>query len=180
MESDAKMVSRYARESIEADPGVKDCQWLLCKAEGAVTWDWNVSNHAKVIDFYSSIIKRDKNSPKTASPYYYLIDNLIADHRTAEARKYLEEYSRLPDHKPAMVPIYKAHIALAEYNEAEAERIITKAEEEFAEDKVFIFEAAQYYAKKAEYEKAIGFYQKSWQTDEKPRYTDAMQGISLI
>ncbi len=180
MEADARRVSRYAREAISLAPEKKSCQWLLSMAEGQAVWDWNVCNRAQIIDFYKDVIKNDKGTPKTPLPYYYLIDNLIADHRTEEARRYLDEFARLPAHKPCMISIYKAHIALAEYNESEADAIIEKAAEEFSSEGAFIFEAAQYYAKKAEYEKAIEFYKLSWEKDKPPRYTDAMQGISLI
>lgn len=39
MESDSKLVSKYAREAIMISPHKKDCQWLLTKADGAVIWD---------------------------------------------------------------------------------------------------------------------------------------------
>lgn len=180
MEADAKRVSRYAREAITLAPEKKDCQWLLAMAEGQAVWDWNFRNHAKIIEFYKGIIENDTASPKTPLPFYYLIDNLIADHRTREAKEYLDIYSELPSHKPAMIPIYRAHIALADYNEKEADSIIENAAEELLDDGVFLFEAAQYYATKSEYEKAIHYYKLSWEKDQKPRYTDAMEGISLI
>ena len=56
LETDAKKVSQYARESMKLAPWKKDCQWLLDKAEGAFVWDWNVGNHAKVIAFYQELI----------------------------------------------------------------------------------------------------------------------------
>ncbi len=180
MEADSARVSKLSRESIMKNPGEKGCQWLLCKAEGAVIWDWNVCNHSKIIDFYKAVIANDKAEPKTALPYFYLIDNLIADHRTEEAKRYLSEFVKLPAHKPVMVEVYKAHIALAEYNERGADEIMRATEEKYGDDKIFLFEAAQYYAKKAEYEKAIQYYKRSWENDEKPRFTDAMQGMAAI
>ncbi len=180
MESDSRRVSKYARESIRLAPENKACQWLLNKAEGQTIWDWNIGNHAHIIDFYKDVIKNDKGTPKTSLPYYYVIDNLIADHRTEEARHYLDEFAALPAHKPCMVPIYKAHIALAEYRESEADAIIEAAAKEFSVDDAFVFEAAQYYAKKAEYEKAISYYKQSWESSRRPRFTDPMHGIALI
>ena len=50
MQSDARKVSRYAREAMKLAPEKKDCQWLLNMAEGQFVWDWNVANHAKVIE----------------------------------------------------------------------------------------------------------------------------------
>ena len=180
MESDSKRVSRYAREALLRSPEKKACQWLLNKAEGQTVWDWNIGNHAHIIDFYKDVIKNDSGTPKTPLPYYYLIDNLIADHRTKEARHYLDEFAKLPAHKPCMIPIYNAHVALAEYREADADAIIETAAKEFSADDAFVFEAAQYYAKKAEYEKAISYYNQSWEISGRPRFTDPMHGIALI
>ena len=182
MESDAKRVSKYARASILQDPARKDCQWLLQKAEGHAAWDWNVINHSTAIAFYKEVIAQDTDEPKTPLPYYYIIDNLIADHRTKEATEYLEVCQTLPAYRPFLTPVYQAHIALAEYDEARADAIITEAARTFSEDSGFLFEAAQYFACKCEYEKAIGFYEASWSAEEsqKPRFTDALHAIALI
>ncbi len=180
MESDARRVSKYAREAIMSAPEKKDCQWLLQMAEGHSTWDWNVANHSSAIDFYKEVIVDDSGSPKTPMPYYYVIDNLLADHRTKEAQEYLNMFATLPAHRPEMVWVYRAHIALAEYDVEKADAIIEDALKEFSCEGIILFEAAQYYARKCEYEKAIHLYELSWEKDEKPRFTDALQGISMI
>jgi tetratricopeptide (TPR) repeat protein len=108
------------------------------------------------------------------------MDNLLADHRTKEVKRYLEIYKTLPAHKPFLIPIYEAHIALSEYDAARADKIIEEGLARFSEDNGYLFETAQYYAKKCEYEKAIEFYERSWDTEKKPRYTDALQGIAVI
>ena len=182
MESDSRRVSKYAREAIMLAPEKKECQWLLQKAEGATCWDWNIANHTHVIDFYKSVIEHDSVTPKTSLPYYEVMDNLIADRRTAEAREYLAEYKRLPACKPFLVPVYEAYIAMAEYDVESAERIMQSALKEFSEDSGFLFESAQYYARNCKYEKAIEFYEASWAADEdkKPRYTDPLHGIATI
>lgn len=180
MEADSRRVKKYARAAILAKPEEKDCQWLLDKAEGQHTWDWNVANHASTIDFYKEVIEKDKGTPATPLPYYYLIDNLLADHRTAEARDYLEKVAALPAFRPFLLPVYRAHIALAEYDEKTADGIMEMALEEDGENGGLLFEAAQYYARKGEYRKAIGFYERSFELEPKPRYTDALQGIAVI
>jgi transcriptional regulator with XRE-family HTH domain len=182
MESDSKKVSKYAREAILIAPEKKECQWLLQKAEGADCWDWNIANHTDVINFYKTVIESDTISPKTPLPYYEVMDNLIADHRTVEARKYLTEYTTLPAHKPFLVTVYEAYIALAEYDVQRADRIMGLALKEFSNHSGFLFESAQYHARKCEYDKAIEFYEASWAADEKskPRYTDALDGIATI
>ena len=175
-------VSKYAREAILMAPEVKDCQWLLQKSDGATSWDWNCSNHTDVIDFYKRVIENDTVIPQSPLPYYYLIDNLIADHRTRDAEEYLDRCSRLPAYRPFLTPVYKAHIALAEYDEKRADGIMESALAEFAADGGFLFEMAQYYACKCEYDKAVEYYERSWdaESDKKPRYTDALEGIATV
>ena len=182
MLSDAKTVSRYAREAMRLAPEKKDCQWLLNLAEGQFIWDWNIANHAGVIDFYKELIRNDTGTPRSPLPYMYLIDNLLADNRTKEAAAYLEEYRTLPAHRPFMVPVYRAHIALAEHDEKRADIILEQAMAEYAQDGSFLFEAAQYYARKCEYEKAIQYYEASYACDasHQPRFIDALQGIAVI
>lgn len=182
MTADSRRVSKYAREAILAHPEKKECQWLLQKAEGATVWDWNIANHTDVIDFYKRVIGSDNIEPKSPMPYYEVMDNLIADHRAKEAREYLAIYQKLSAHKPFLVPVYEAHIALAEYDVARADAIMESALVDFADNSGFIFESAQYYAMKCEYEKAIEFYERSWEIEEnkKPRFTDALHGIATI
>jgi len=182
MEACARKVSLYAREAILRRPEKKDCQWLLQKAEGSAAWDWNISNHSKVIDFYKEVIDADREDVKTPLPYYYLLDNLIADHRTREAAAYLRRFAELPAHRPFMVPVYEAAIALAEYDEKRADAVMEKALAEHAGETDLLFEAAQYYARKCDYEKAVRYYEASYaaESDRKPRYTDALDGIAVI
>lgn len=182
MEADARRVSRYAREAVKQAPEKKDCQWLLGMAEGAAAWDWNVANHAKVIGFYKELIENDQGTPGTPLPYYYLLDNLIVDHRTEEAEKYLEAFQTLPAHKPFMAAVYKAHIELAKYNEKKADAIMEEAEKQYGKDSGFLFEFAQYHARKCEYEKVIAYYEASYASEEehKPRFVDALEGIARI
>lgn len=180
MTADSRRVSKYAREAIERNPEKKECQWLLQKAEGASIWDWNVSNHTSVINFYKAVIENDHIDPKTPLPYYEVMDNLIADHRTDEAAEYLAIYQTLPTHKPFLIPVYQASIALAEYNEPKADAIMQEAERQFGDNSGFLFEKAQYHARKCEYDKAIHYYDLSWEMDKKPRYTDALEAIAII
>ena len=181
-ESYLSKVSKYAREAILLAPEIKDCQWLLQKSDGAVSWDWNCSNHTRVIDFYKKVIENDTGVPKTPLPYYEILDNLIADHRTEEAKAYLDQCAELPAHRPFLVPVYKAYIALAEYDAKKADDIMEAALSEFSDHAGFLFELAQYYARQCKYEKAIAYYEQSWETEKsaKPRFTDALDALATI
>ena len=182
MESDAKKVSKYAREAIRLHPEKKECQWLLNMAEGQYIWDWNEGNHTSLIDFYKEVIRADKETPASPLPYYYLIDNLLADHRTKEAAEHLATFETLPAAKPFMVCAYKAHIALGEFDAQRADSIIEEGLREFSDNGGFLFEAAQYYARRCDYERALTLYEMSWNAEEgsKPRYTDTLYGIAKI
>lgn len=178
MESYAQKVRKYAKDSVRLSPGEKGCQWMLQKAEGHAAWDWNIANHTKAIDFYRELTEKD---PDSALSYMYLIDNLIADHRSDEAERYLEKYASLDGAKPIMVEVYRAHIALSRFNEPEADRIMQELGEKYPDSSVYLFEAAQYYAKKCDYEKAIEMYEVSFEKEQRrPRFTDELMGIADI
>ncbi|MBO4534714.1 MAG: DUF3808 domain-containing protein [Clostridia bacterium] len=180
MDSDARQVSRYAHEAILLDPARKDCQWLLVKSDRSACWDWNVDNHSKVIDFFKEAIRADKITPRTTMSYFYVIDNLLADNRLDEAEQYLNEFAQLPAAKPQMVEVYRAYIALGRHDVKGADSIMEEALAKYPEDGIYLFEAAQYYARKCEYDKAISLYERSYEHDSKPRYIDALQGIAII
>ena len=178
MNSCAAKAAGYAKDAIRMAPGVKDCQWVLDRAEGHAVWDWNIANHTKAIEFWRGIVEEN---PEIRLPYLYLLDNLLADHRADEAEAYLERASQLQDARPVMVQVYRAHIALARFDEKTADKIIEDLVAERPEDFVCLFEAAQYYAKKCDYQKAIGLYEKSFENEpRRPRFTDELMAIADI
>ena len=81
-----------------------------------------------------------------------------------------------------MVSIYQAHIALADFNAQKADHYIEEAIKKYSNESGFLFEVAQYYARKCDYAKAIDFYEQSGKMEEnsKPRFTDALHGIAKI
>ena len=181
MDAMARKATKYAKKAIMLAPEKKDCQWILSQATNDAVWDWNIANNSQNIDFYKSVIENDKLEPHTSLPYYYLIDNLIADSRTEEAERYLAEFAKLPSANPTMVEAYKAHIALVRHDVKTADEIMEDLAKDYPTDGIVLFEVAQYYAKQAKYEKAIGFYEMSFEHENhKPRYTDALQAISDI
>ena len=147
--ADAQRASRYAKEAIRREPAKKSCQWILNKTDGHAVWDWNMGNHSKAIDFYRGVVEAD---PSVAPPYMYLIDNLLADHRADEAERWLDRYCALEKAHPVMKRVYRAYIALARFDEKTADRIMEELLAEQPENDAALFEAAQYYAGKADYE----------------------------
>ena len=178
MNSYAEKATKFAKEAIRLKPNKKESQWILQKAAGHAAWDWNISNHSAAVDFYRELIR---DNPDSELSYCYLLDNLIADHRADEAEEALRQMSELKDFRPVIVQVYRAHIALARFDEQEADRIIEKLVEEHKDDFACLFEAAQYYAGKCDYEKAIAYYEQSFDTEQRrPRFQDELQGIADI
>ena len=175
MEMFAKKARRWAREAVKAAPNEKGCQWILQKAEGHAAWDWNVANHTAAVDFYKELTEKH---PRDRLPYLYLLDNLLADHRAEEAEQALDRLSALEDANPIINQVYRAHIALARFREEEADRIIEELVQAHPDDSVCLFEAAQYYAKKCSFDRAIALYERSFEKEaRRPRFQDELQGI---
>ena len=178
MNAEAKKATRYAKEAILRAPGEKGCQWILNKTANHAVWDWNMANHTKAIAFYRELAEAN---PDVALPCMYLLDNLIADHRADEAERWLDRYCALEKANPVMKQVYRAHIALARFDEPAADRIIEELLAEKPEDDAVLFEAAQYYAAKCSYEKAIDCYERAFAADpRRPRFQDALMGIADI
>lgn len=178
MNSYGQKASRYAKDAIRRCPAEKESQWILQKAAGHAIWDWNMANHTKAIDFYREIVR---TNPDAALAYMYLLDNLIADRRADEAERWLDRYCTLEKAHPVMKRVYRAYIALARFDEPAADRIMEELLAEQPENDAVLFEVAQYYAAKANYEKAIDCYERAFAADtRRPRFQDALMGIADI
>ena len=175
MRTYAKKVRIHAKEAILRTPGEKNCQWMLNMAEGHTVYDWNLANHNQAISFYEEVVKEN---PTTRLPYYYLVDNLLADHRADEAEEILNKMKTMDGVNPFIVEVYQANIALARFDKKKADAIIEKLLKENPEDSLVLFEAAQYHAKCAEYQKAVAIYEHAHEVDpQRPRFSDALMGI---
>ena len=178
MHAEAKKAARYAEEAIRRAPGEKGCQWILQEAAGHAAWDWNIANHSRAVEFYKGLVAAN---PDAARPYRYLLDNLIADRRADEAERWLDRYCALENADPVMKRVYRAHIALARFDESAGDQIIAELLAEQPDDDAVLFEAAQYFASKADYEKAIDAYERAFAADpQRPRFQDALMGIEDI
>ena len=178
MDTYARKVRRYGREAIRLSPGEKNCQWMLTKADGHAVWDWNLRNHQSAIEFYRELVKE---VPKEILPYEYLLDNLLADHRADEAEEVLQRLMRLKNSNHVVNEVYRAHIALARFDEKTADAIMEELLASHPEDSDCLFEAAQYYLLKCNYDRAIDLYEKSFALSKRrPRFIDELQSIAQI
>ena len=178
MDAYSRKARRYAEDAVRMAPNEKVSQWILIKTAGHAVWDWNMANHTAAIDFYRGLVREN---PDSWLSYCYLLDNLIADRRADEAEAALKKMAALKDARPVLIEVYRAHIALARFDEPAADRIIEALLAGHPDDSVCLFEAAQYYAAKCDYEKAIACYERSFEkTPRRPRFQDELMGIADI
>ena len=178
MYADAEKVNRWAKEAIRRAPNEKGCQYMLRMSGNYTVWDWNMGNHHKAIDFYRELAEAN---PGMKMPLYDLIENLLADHRADEAEHYLGLLDRVEDANPVLKDVYRAHIALARFDEPTADRIMEELVQAHPDDSGYLFEAAQYYARKCQYDRAIEYYEASFEkTPRRPRFQDELMGIADI
>ena len=175
---DAERVRKYAEEAIRLNPGKKDCQWLLSNFNRHACWDWNMTNHSHAVEFYRDLVEKN---PTIGLPYLYLIDNLIVDNRVDEAEAYLNRYIALPEHNLIMSDTYPVYLVWIRRGGEEADEMMDALIAKHPDDSNYLFEAAQYYAKRARYDKTIDYYERSFEAEtRRPRFIDALDAIADV
>lgn len=174
IEKDQKFVGKYAKKAMRIDADYSFCVRFLVGSEHAVYTDWDTANHSKTISFLKEMVER---FPDEFTYYCALINNLIADRRVKEAEEYIAEIERRFD-KADWVPILRARLALADFRKDDAVAIIEEAYHLYPDDEGTVFDIAGFYGEICEYEKAIEFYQKSYELQESPKKYDALVGVA--
>ena len=110
-----ELAAPLARKALELLPGRKAAHNAVFDAENGPYQDWNCINHHSLIAFYKQVVK---DHPEDIRNYFWLLDLLIADGRTIEARDYAEEMKRV-EHS-YHYEMYMGQICKAECNLPEA------------------------------------------------------------
>jgi transcriptional regulator with XRE-family HTH domain/DNA-binding SARP family transcriptional activator len=174
IEKDKKVVDKYAKKAMRLSADKSFCVRFLVDTEHAVYTDWDTANHSKTISFLKEMVGR---FPDVMRYYCALIYNLIADRRVKEAEEYISEFERRFDQKE-FVPIFRAKLALADFRKDDAQALIEETYRLYPDDEGTVFDIAGFYGEICEYEKAIEFYQKSYELAESPKMYDALVGIA--
>ncbi len=181
MVSDSLKVSMYVRKALILNPDIKNCQWLLQKAEGAIAREWNVKNHSAIIDFYKGLVR---DNPEELYNYLELMDNLLADNRIEETEEYLRLYNAQENSEEYRRLYYDCKIARFRNDQEVMKKTIKNLEEKHSDNGIAMFLVADLYAEILDYDKAIFYYGKSFELDKeqgkKPLYTDALESMALI
>ena len=175
IEKDKKLVNKYAKKAMRLDADKSFCVRFLVDTEHAVYTDWDTANHSKTISFLKEMVAR---FPDVMRYYCALIYNLIADRRVKEAEEYIAEFERRFTDKEEWVPIFRAKLALADFRKDDAVAIIEETYRLYPDDEGTVFDIAGFYGEICEYEKAIEFYQRSYELAESPKMYDELVGIA--
>lgn len=170
-----ELAKPLARQALELIPGKKDAHNAIFDAENGPYQDWNMINHHQLIDFYKQAVKKH---PEDIRNYFWLLDLLIADGRTAEAREYTEmmkqvEYSYHYE-------MYMGQICKAECDLPCALDWWQKMTEHSPEKWQVWFEYGSILAKLGRYKESITYFKKAQPMRKAPRFTDCEDALSQI
>ena len=168
-----EIAEKTGRAALLLNPDEKSAHNVIFDAYG-VYLDYNVSNHVAAIDFYKDFIEKHPENPRS---YLWLMDLLIADGRTEEAKEYLWKMDRI-DHS-CRTDLYLGLIAKEECDLPKALEHWDHMTEEF--DYWLSWSCkGDLMAKLCRYDEAIRCYEHSLEIQPAPRYIDAAEAISII
>jgi len=170
-----ELAKPLARTALQQIPGKKDAHNAIFDAERGPYSDWNFVNHHDLIDFYKEVVR---THPEDIRNYFWLLDLLIDDHRTAEAREYAEQMKAL-EHS-YHYEMYMGYICQAECDLPEAMQWWEKMLACYPQKWQVWFEYGSILAKLGRYEDALAYFKKCQPMRPKPRFTDCEDAISQI
>jgi len=170
-----ELAKPLAREALQKLPGKKDAFVTIFDAENGPYQDWNCINHSDMIEFYKA---ESEKHPEDIRYYFWLLDLLIADCRTGEAREYVEKMRAL-EHS-YHYEMYMGYICRAECNLPEAMNWWQKMTANTPEKWQVWFEYGSIMAKLGRYEEALTWFRKAAPMRPRPRFTDCEDAISQI
>jgi len=170
-----ELASPLARKALEMLPGRKAAHNAIFDAENGPYQDWNCINHHSLIEFYKQVVKRH---PEDIRNYFWLLDLLIADGRTSEAREYAEAMKRV-EHS-YHYEMYMGNICKAECDLPGALDWWQKMTRHSPEKWIVWAEYAGCMVKLCRYEEAIESYRKAMPMRPKPRFFDCEQAVAHI
>ena len=167
--------SPLARRALQLLPGQKEAHNAVFDAEGGAYADWNFVNHHKLIDFYKTIVEEH---PDDRRNYYWLLDLLIDDGRTEEARRYAERMRAVED--TYHYELYMGNICRAECDLPSAMTWWKRMTEKEPESWIVWASYGDAMAKLGRYEEAIVHYRRAMDLRPKPRYIDCEEAVADI
>lgn len=166
---------RYAKKALQLGDTSKNMNNILRDAYGSPHSDWNFRNRHELIAFYYEHLKLH---PDDMRAYRYMLPALVADGRTEEAKKMLKKIRSLE--KPELLFVFDALVLRREGKIKEAEELLNDMLDKFADSWYTWSIIADFKADDCNYDEAVFCYEKSFELQEKPRYTDSLEAIAHI
>ena len=163
------------KEAVEKTGGDSDAISELTNAWGSYIPDWNVRNHHALIEWFSDYCRRN---PENRSAVMWLLDNLIDDHRLAEARQWLEKLEAIDG--TFRTVMYRYMIAEAAGEKEESEELLRRLEAMEGQEWCRDVTLGDIYTLRQEYDKAIEWYRKGQEMQPSPKFTDSAASIAHI
>lgn len=165
----------YAKKALQLGDTSKSMNNILRDAYGSPHTDWNYRNRHELIAFYYEHLK---THPDDMRAYRYLLPALVADGRTDEAKEVIEKIRTLE--KPELLFVFDAMILRREGKVEEAENLLNDMVKQFPDSWYTWAIVADFKADDCKYDDAISCYEKSFELQEVPRFTDSLEAIAHI
>lgn len=165
----------YAKAAIRSGDTSKDMNNILRDSYGSPHTDWNFRNRHELIDFYYEHLEA---YPDDLRAYRYLIPTLIADGRTVEAKAMIEKI-RLAE-KEELIYVFDVMLLRREGKPEECESLLQDMSERFGDSWYSWAIIADFKADDCLYDEAVMCFEKSFELQPAPRYTDSLEAIAHI
>lgn len=170
-----ELASHYAKDTLRLTPDKKANHNALRDSENGIIFDWNFSNHHKLIEYYINFVQ---NNPNYWQAYVLLMNYLIADGRCTEAREVLEKLNKV--HPSYLYQLYGGLIYKEECNLSQALVLWEQMTELYPDEWLAWSSRGDCMAKLCRYDEAIEYYTKGYELQPNPKYTDSLEAISHI
>lgn len=162
-------------EALQLNPDEKSAHNAVFDAHNAPSADWNIANHHQLIAFYEDFVAAHPDEPRN---YLWLLDLLIADGRTTEARVYVDRMRAVKD--DYHYELYMGHICRAEGDAAEAMDWYRRMTDHEPRRWVVWACMGDVLARLGRYDEAVECYRRSMPLRERPRFIDNEEAIGHI
>lgn len=170
-----QLAAPLARQALLLNPEDKTAHNAIFDAEHAPYPDWNTANFVELIDFYKDFLRKHPDNPRT---YLWLMDLLLANGRTAEAKEVLSAMDKV-EHS-YRTALYEGLIAKAECDLPRALCCWQQMTEEYPDDWLSWFSRADAMARLCRYDEALAYYEKALSLQPSPKFTDSPEAMAQI
>ena len=170
----SELAMNIGKEALFLNPDEKRVHNVIFDSEGGLYTDYNASNHVEIIEFYKDFLEKHPENPRT---YLWLMDLLLSDGRTEEAKEYLWKMDKI-EHS-FRTDLYLGLIAKAECDLPKALEHWNRMTEEF--DYWLSWSCkGDLFARLCRFDEAMVFYEHALELQEPPRYMDIPESMSFI